>query len=149
MKRSKYFDLQELVCPHIYNQYGEYAWNLIPQWLITTMDNIREHFNKPVYINNYKWNGGNSQRTIRCPKCELYSDHLKSGKLYMSAHVLFQAVDFNIKGMTSKEIVDEIIKHQDKFPYIKRIENTNYTPTWVHIDTRDHGGEGIKIFKPY
>ena len=148
MKKCKYFEIYEIVCPHIYKEYGEFTWNLIPNWMKITLDALREHFNKPITVNNYHWNGNLTQRGVRCIKCKLVQDRLKSGEVYASAHYTFQAFDFSIKGLSSQEIYDEILKNQHKFPYIRRMENISYTPTWVHVDNKPTNKKEIHVFIP-
>ena len=54
MKKSKYFKIQELVCPEVYKNYGEQAWMFIDPELIETLDIIREKIlNKPMIVNNW------------------------------------------------------------------------------------------------
>lgn len=148
MKKCKYFEIDEIVCPHIFAEYGEKAWNFVPMWMADTLDTLREHFNAPITVNNYKWGGDLSQRGIRCIKCRLVKERLAEGKPYASTHYTFQAIDFNVKGWDAKNVYNEILKHQDKFKYIKRMENIEYTPTWTHIDNKDVGKSSIYIFNP-
>ena len=62
MQKCKYFTIEEIVCPHIFKQYGEKAWIFVPTWMRETLDLLREHFNAPITINNYKWGGNLTQR---------------------------------------------------------------------------------------
>ncbi len=106
--KSKYFKIQELVSKKVYDKYGEQAWMFIDTKLIKVLDQLREHFGKPITVNNWLWGGNLEQR----------------GK----------AVDFNVKGLSSEEVYKEILKNKNKFYLISRIENIDSTPTWVHID---------------
>lgn len=56
-------------------------------------------------------------------------------------HNLYQAFDLKPKGL------EIIMDNVHKFKVIKRIENPDYTPTWLHIDAKGHH-KGIKIFNP-
>lgn len=129
--KSKYFKIQELVSKGVYDKYGESSWKFIDERLIQTIDIIREFFDAPMTINNWLWGGNLQQRGYRANKDEMVKN--KNG-YYCSQHCHGRAVDFNIKGYTTKEVYDKIIKHKQKFPYLKRIENVEKTPTWVHID---------------
>ena len=148
MKKCKHFEIYEIVCPHIYEEYGEQAWQFVPQWMAETLDKLREFFNAPITINNYHWGGNLSQRGIRCIKCRLVQDRLKTGAIYASPHYTFQALDFNVKGMTAKEVYQTILDNQKEFKHIKRMENIEYTPSWTHIDTKPTGQNKIYIFNP-
>ncbi len=131
MMKSKNFKIQELVSRRVYNKYGERAWQFIDEKLIITLDELREHFNKPITVNNWLWNGNLEQRGLRANKDDIV---VKKKDYYLSQHCLGKAVDFNVKGMTSQEVYNEIVKNKDKFKYLKRLENIKDTPTWVHID---------------
>lgn len=148
MKKCKYFSIEEIVCPHIYKQYGEQAWMFVPTWMRETLDLLREHFNAPITVNNYKWGGNLTQRGIRCIECRLVKERLEEGRPYASTHYTFQALDINIKGWSAKDVYEEILKNQKKFKHIKRMENIAYTPTWTHIDNKDIGKPNIYIFNP-
>lgn len=147
MKKSKYFDIRELVCTDVYNRDGQEAWRYIHPVIVDFLDWIREKLDKPVYVNNWYWGGNKSQRGFRCNLCPL----VKSKKtLYVSAHMLGKGVDFNVKGMTPDEVREWIHKNINNFftfhPwYIKkcRLESSRLAPTWVHIDFFEHDKEGI------
>ena len=146
--KSKYFKIQELVSKAVYEKYGEKSWEFIDERLIKTLDLLREHFNAPITINNYKWGGNLTQRGIRCIECRLVKERLEEGRPYASTHYTFQALDINVKGWSAKDVYEEILKNQKKFKHIKRMENIAYTPTWTHIDNKDVGKTGIYIFNP-
>lgn len=147
MYKPKYFKIQELVCPHIYKQYGERGWDFFQENFLRDLDMLREILGVPIIINNYQSGGQYSQSGTRCPFCELIDKDLKKGKLNMSAHGLFQAVDIKPQGMSIKTAFQKVLDNQDKFRVIKRIENIEFTPTWLHVDTRG-SHKGIKIFNP-
>ena len=129
--KSKYFKIQELVSEQVYKKYGEKSWLFIDEKLIKTLDLLREHFNKPVIVNNWYFGGNLHQRGLRANKDEIVAN---KKDYYISQHCLGKAVDFNVKGLTAQEVYDEIIKNKDKFYLISRIENIKNTPTWCHID---------------
>lgn len=131
MMKSKYFKIQELVSRNVYDKYGENSWQFIDTRLIKVIDLLREHFNKPITVNNWLWGGNLQQRGLRANKDEIVAN---KNDYYISQHCLGKAVDFNVKGMTAQEVYEEILKNKDKFYLISRIENIKDTPTWVHID---------------
>lgn len=138
---SKYFKIQELVSEAVYKKYGEKSWEFIDYRLIKVLDLLREHFNKPIIVNNWLWGGNLQQRGLRANKDELVAN---KKDYYISQHCLGKAVDFNIKGLSAQEVYDEILRNRDKFYLISRIENIKDTPTWVHIDVANI--DGFKIF---
>ena len=107
----------------------------IDEKLIKVLDLLREHFNRPITVNNWIWGGELHQRGLRANKDEIVAN---KKDYYISQHCLGKAVDFNVKGMTAQEVYDEIIKNKDKFYLISRIENIKNTPTWCHIDVANN-----------
>lgn len=141
--KSKYFKIQELVSEEVYNKYGENAWQFIDEKLIYTIDTVREFFDEPIIVNNWLWGGTLKQRGLRANKDPLVAN--KKG-YYISQHCLGKAVDFNVKDLTSEEVYNLILQNKDRFPYLKRIENIQYTPTWVHIDVANTNSDDLIIF---
>lgn len=141
--KSKYFKIQELVSKDVYEKYGERSWQFIDEKLICTIDTVREFFDEPITVNNWLWGGSLEQRGLRANK-----DPLVASKkdYYISQHCLGKAVDFNVKDFTSEEAYNLILQNKDKFPYLKRIENIQYTPTWVHIDVANIDSDDLIIF---
>ena len=139
--RSKYFKIQELVSEAVYKKYGEKSWEFIDYRLIKVLDLLREHFNKPITVNNWIFGGNLHQRGLRANKDEIVKS---KSDYYISQHCLGKAVDLNVKGMTAQEVYEEILKNKSKFPLISRIENIKNTPTWVHIDVANT--DEFKIF---
>ena len=139
--RSKYFKIQELVSENVYKKYGEKSWEFIDYRLIKVLDLLREHFNKPIIVNNWLWGGNLQQRGLRANKDELVAN---KKDYYISQHCLGKAVDFNVKGLSAQEVYDEILRNIEKFYLISRIENIKDTPTWVHIDVANV--DKFKIF---
>ncbi len=131
---SKYFKIEELVSRKVYKKYGEKSWEFIDPTLIKVIDLIREHFNAPVTINNWLWGGNLEQRGLRTNCDEIVKEKTETGILYVSQHCLGRAVDFNVKGLSSQEVFNEIVKNKEKFYLISRIENIKNTPTWCHVD---------------
>lgn len=131
---SKYFKIEELVSKKVYKKYGENAWQFIDPRLIKVIDLLREHFNKPITVNNWLWGGQLEQRGLRTNLDELVKSKTEKGTLYISQHILGKAIDFNVKGLSSQEVYNEILKNKEKFYLISRIENIEKTPTWCHID---------------
>ena len=120
--KSRYFRIEELVSKEVYRKYGERAWIFLSDDLIKTIDSLREHW-------------ANKDQIVKEKK-----------DYYLSQHCLGNAVDFNVKGMSAKDVYDDILKNKHKFPYLKRIENIDKTPTWVHIDCANVESNEIIIF---
>lgn len=139
-----YFDIKELVCPRVFNKFGQYAWRFFDPRLLETLLVIREKINSPIYINNWDMGGDFTQRGLRSNLSPLVKEKTALDKLYLSAHLQGMAVDFDVKGMTAQEVRDWIKDNQIFLPYCIRIEDD---VNWVHIDTRSDGFRTITYFK--
>ncbi len=129
---TDHFDLEEVVCPHVFNKYGAFAWNFFDRRLLSTVLTIRQEIDLPIYVNNYAIGGALSQRGIRCVLCELMQNVYKSGTLFMDPHALGRAWDFNVEGMTAQQVRQWIIENQILLPGPIRLEDK---VKWVHLDT--------------
>lgn len=135
------FNIKELVCPHCYNKFKENAWQFLSTELLSILYTLRYViFNKPITINNWD-NGGNlSQRGLRCNMCQIVQNQ---SNVYISAHCLGCAIDFNVKDIDIEECKNLIRQNIDKFEYPIRLE-TN-TDTWIHVDTYEPIGSTAKL----
>ena len=138
----KYFDLSELVCPHVHKAFGEMALSFFDPRLLETVLILREHIDKSIYINNWMVHGEFSQRGFRCIKCSLVQDAIKAKKLYVSAHMTGQAVDFDVIDMNAEQVRQWIVTNQNILPYNIRLERDT---SWTHLDVRS-GEQKITIF---
>jgi hypothetical protein len=138
-----YFDLDELVCEHVYDYFGKRAFMFFDPRLLITIDRIREVLNKPIYINNWQIHGEHSQRGLRCTQCDLVKKAVDANQLYMSAHMEGQAVDFDVLGLVAEEVRQWIIKNQKILPYSIRLETD---VSWVHLDCRQVDERKIILF---
>lgn len=135
---KEYFSVEELVCPHVYNKYGESSWDFLDTKFLHVLLVIRRDIlNAPMFCNG---NGG-AQRGLRCNMCNLVKQ--KTG-LYISAHVLGKAGDFTVVGMTAQAARDKIKSHAHLLPYGVRLERG---VSWLHVDVRDQTGASSKIFE--
>ncbi|MGL5209051.1 hypothetical protein [Cetobacterium sp.] len=147
MYKCKYFKIQELVCPHVYKKYGDKAWEFFNKEFLKDLDTIREVLEVPIVINNWHINGSYKESGNRCQLCSKVAKKIANKELNMSMHNLYQAFDLKPKGLEIKKAVEMIMDNVHRFKVIKRIENPDYTLTWLHIDTKGHH-KGIRIFNP-
>lgn len=130
-----YFKITELVCPHCYNKFKDKSWQFLSTELLSTLYILRTKvLNKPMIVNTWANGGQFSQRGLRCNMCQLVKD---KKSIYLSAHTMGSAIDFNASGMTTEQVYDAIRNNIDKFEYPIRMEITS--GNWNHID----------IFHPY
>jgi len=133
MKIKEYFDIKELVDEEVYNRHGEGAWKFFDENLLECLLIIREHFGNPITINNWSFGSRFSQRGLRHNQ----SPMVKNKKsIYLSAHMMGKAFDFNIEGVTPNDVREWIKTHPEKFPCKVRLErNLKGSPiNWVHLD---------------
>ena len=144
IKANNYFSINELVCKHVFNKFGEKAWQFIDTELLHTMLVIRKALNKPITVNNWASGGNFSQRSIRCNLCQIVKDKTNANALYMSSHVNGAGIDFDVKGMTAQEVRNWIIANQVLLPYPIRLEDK---VNWVHLDIYDLlNGQKVSLF---
>ena len=137
-KLKKYFKVQELVCNHTYNKFGESSWQFLDTKVLYTLLVLREEIFKVPMVINYS---GHYQRGLRCNMCQLVKS---KDKIYLSAHILGKAFDISMKMITGAQARELIKKYQDKLPYPVRIEKD---VNWLHIDTRDTYNNNKKVIE--
>lgn len=137
------FTLPEIVCPHVYKQLGDKAWRLFDPRLFAVINQLRGWIGKPFYVNNWSEGGNLDERGFRCIQCDTVRQAIKENRLYVSAHMTGQAVDFNVEGMTAAEIRSYIISRKRDLAHPIRLE---LDVPWVHIDTRPNDYNKIEFF---
>lgn len=145
MFKPIYFDLEELVCPHVFNKFGQIAWQFLDPRLLETIDKLRERLNKPIFVNSWDSGGKFDERGFRCIQCDLVKKAIQENRLYVSPHMTGQGVDFDVQGMLAEEVRQWIIKNQNILPYPIRLENK---VSWVHLDVREVEGHKFYLFNP-
>lgn len=129
---GSYFDIVELVCPHTYNKWKERSWQFLDtEFLHNLLILRRDIIKQPMYCNNWDKQGQFSQRGLRCNMCQIVKD---KKAVYLSAHVLGKAGDFDVKSMTAEQARNLILDHQDMIPYPFRLEGK---VNWLHFDSLD------------
>lgn len=129
---GSYFDIVELVCPHTYNKWKDRSWQFLDTVFLHNLLILRRDIIKqPMYCNNWDKQGQFSQRGLRCNICQIVKD---KKDVYLSAHVLGKAGDFDVKSMTAEQARGLILDHQDMLPYPFRLEGK---VNWLHFDSLD------------
>ena len=144
MSIKNYFQIQELVCPHMYDKFREYVWNFFDPRLLDTLLVIREAINKPIYVNNWDMGGEFSQRGFRCNRCNLVKEKTALEKLYVTEHSQGMGIDFDVKDMTAEEVRKWIVSNKILLPHPIRLESD---VNWVHLGVRTDGMQAITFFK--
>lgn len=95
-----------------------------------------------MVVNTWANCGQFSQRGLRCNMCQLVKS---KNSVYLSAHCLGKAIDFNVPDMTIQQVHDLIKQNIDKFEYPIRLESIESAPTWVHIDVLANPSSNNKL----
>ena len=144
IKDKNFFSIRELVCSHVFNRFGENAWQFLDTELLHTLLIVRKFINKPMIVNNWYRGGSFSQRGLRCNICQLVKTKTNANTLYMTSHANGAGVDFDVQGMTAAEVRKALIANEDILPYPIRLEDG---VTWVHLDIYDRmNGKKINLF---
>ena len=134
----KFFDIEELVCDHVYNAWGEKAWQFLDtEYLHCLLVIRRDILKRPMWCNGkFK-----HQRGLRCNKCDLVKT---KSRPYLSAHVLGKAGDFDVSGMTAQQAREEIKKNKHLLPCNIRMEKD---VSWLHFDVLPQYGIEQKVYE--
>ena len=155
MYKPRNFVIQELVCPHVFGRFGERAWPFFDERLLMTLDFLRDKWNAPIYANNYDMTqaarqrlglGLYDERGCRCIKCDLVKKAITEDRLYCSAHMRFQACDFNVTGMSPEKVTLWLVTNYVLLPFPIRVEKN--TKGWTHIDVSNTGKNKVELFNP-
>lgn len=142
---NKYFKIQEFVSKAVYEKYGYKCWEFLNPKIITFINMLREDLDKPVTINDWLWGGQFQQRGLRANKDPMV---IAKKDFYLSQHCLGNALDFNVKGMTTKQVQEYIVENYDRYKeYISRMESLESASTWIHVDCANTGKDRLIIFK--
>ena len=134
--KCRHFSIRELVPPHVYEERGQKAWELLDDRLLITIDALRDEYG-PITINDYylphcrrKWSG------LRTPEYAKYRPY--------SQHSFGRAGDMLFKDWPDvSKIRRNILANPEKFPFIGAME---LGVSWLHIDCRNCNR--IKTFYP-
>ena len=125
---KKYFNIKELVCPHVYEKFGERAWIFLDTMALRLLLVLRRDILKVPLVCNTKTL---TQRGLRCNRCEIVRDKTSP---YLSAHVTGKGFDLSSPAMSAEEMRLMIAENVELLPCKVRIEQD---VTWLHIDCYD------------
>jgi len=137
--RSRWFKLPELVDPIIHQDLGERAWELLEPDALRMLDGLREKFGRLV-VNDWYAGGRFSESGLR--RCDT-----TTGAKW-SQHKYGRAFDVKPKDATPQEMFVYVLDHQHEFPLLACVENVGKTITWLHVDTRNHSEQSIRVIEP-
>lgn len=128
--RARHFVIQELVCPEIFAERGERAWELLRPEFIVTLDDLRDEYG-PIAVNDWHIGGTfkySGLRPFDCPEGAKFSMH-KFGA----------GGDAKFKRVSADKVRADVIAKPDRFPHIQAIEvpSPGKPMSWFHFDHRN------------
>lgn len=135
---KQYFSIKELVCEHTYAKFGEASWQFFTTDFLCVIFVLRKDILRaPMVCNTSTLH----QRGLRCNMCDI----VRSKKsVYLSAHILGQAADFTIIGMTAEQARQKIKAAANLLPCPVRIEGG---VSWLHVDVLHQFGITDKVYE--
>ena len=133
---KNYFVIQELVGKVTYKIHKDRSWKFFSTEALLMLLILRKNIKKPITINNWHKGGKFSQRGLRTNLQNIFRQMFRSRKLYLSGHVLGEAFDLDVKGMTAPQVRKWIYQSRHLFPFKIRLEKLKRGKeiVWVHID---------------
>lgn len=129
---KKYFSVKQLFPPELVESFPEYTlWGMLDTQLIKALVWIRVKFDAPILVNNWHANGTRKYSGFRHSACTVGAQ--------LSAHKLGRGLDLHATD------ISKLRKICLECPLLTEIEAESLTPTWVHISTRPHFEDGLKI----
>jgi hypothetical protein len=124
----RHFRIEELVPKDVFEKFGDRSWQFLNPVALKALDNIREHFDDYVTVNNWLWGGPFQARGFR----PMWSNVGAS----LSQHRLGNAFDLDVDNLSAKAVRAEIILHKHH-PHFRDINCLEADVNWVHFDCRN------------
>ncbi len=135
---AAFFSINELVCTHVYNKWGDRAWQFLATDYLHTLLIVR----RDILCTGMICNGGAfTQRGLRCNLCELVATKTTP---YLSSHILGQAGDFTVDALSAEQARAKIREKAELLPCNIRMEDG---VSWLHIDTLQQVGVQVKVYE--
>lgn len=134
---QQYFSVKELVCNHVFANFGERSWQFLDtDYLYALLVVRRDILQRSMTCNS----GTAHQRGLRCNMCDMVKGKAAA---YLSAHILGKAGDFTVSGMTAEQARQAIRAKANLLPCNIRLEAG---VTWLHMDTLPQYGITDKVY---
>jgi hypothetical protein len=127
---TKNFYATEFLPKAVFDRFGEAGMRYINPKIPAIMQAIRDLFGAPIRINDWFDGGTFDGRGLRLPGNPDYRQ--------FSDHAFGNAVDFDITGLASAQVRDELlINHADMLVALGVTGIEDNTEGWVHISVSD------------
>lgn len=135
---KKYFDVDELVCNHIFDKWKQNSWQFLDTDFLHCLLIIRRDIiQKPMYCNGNQAH----QRGVRCNRCDLVK---QKNTVYVSSHILGKAGDFSCPVYKADKMRELIKEKKDLLPCPIRMEAD---VSWLHFDVLPQCGVTDKVYE--
>ena len=142
---KEFFGIQELVCPHTFNAFGEKSWQFFDRDFLEALLILRRDVIKTeMYVNDWHKGGIFSQRGFRCNICDLTKSKTVKNLIYLTAHANGAGVDATVKGRTAEQARQLVKDNAHLFPMKVRIEKG---VSWLHFDVYDDPETNQKVYE--
>lgn len=128
-----YFGVHEMFTSAMCAKFSEDAlWSFLDYRVLSNLLFIRTSRDNSITVNG----NGMEQRGFRDNLTDIVKSKTTAGKLYASAHVTGNGVDFTEKNIIAEDTRDWIEANANDLPFKCRLEwRKNGVPiTWVHMD---------------
>lgn len=138
--RCKYFAIQELVYPALFEARGDACWDMLDPRLLITLDEMRAAYGE-IRVNDWHHGG-----PYKLSGARPFDDAVGAK---WSMHKYLRAADCKFLSFSPEDVASDILSHPDKFPHLTCMEDAAKTRTWLHIDTRNHNHDSqIWVVQP-
>lgn len=132
-----YFDVDELVCDHVYARWKEKSWDFLDTNFLWALLVIRRDILRlPMWCNSKTA----KQRGLRCNRCQMVRS---KSTVYLSQHIFGKAGDFTVTGLKPEQARQKIKDNAHLLPCKIRIEDG---VNWLHFDVMDMAGVNDKVY---
>lgn len=132
-----HFTHEELAPPELAAKGREYVSGLFKPHALAGLEALREAYGKPIGINNWATGGNRKNCGYRVRSCSVGAA--------LSPHKAGMAFDLHASDI--EDLRAFVLAHGAEFG-IRRVEHKDESPTWVHIDFKEHDRPGIRVFHP-
>jgi len=145
MYKCKYFTIEELVSPNVYDAKGDRCWRWFNPIALKGLDKLREKFG-PITINNYstgqqrKFSGFHLQGEFNRSE---FSGHRQWGAFDLKPHRL-TAEEMRIELLGHEPTENGILPSIEGFEEITELE---YGISWVHVRFCSNI-DGVLVYSP-
>jgi len=139
MYKCTHFDIEELVAPEILSVLGHtFAWRMIPEYALRSLDALREKLNAPIYINNASM--GFDYSGVRPKGCKVGAKY--SGHKGYRGEVCWDLKTFHHDTLMA---LLEVIESDNDLYNISKIEEPEKTTPrgWIHTTMVENPPQGL------